>query len=87
MKLFLIVITVIFLLSISFFSVLALYVVHPRRHTLESSRGCEEKAGVFGNFDFLTSTSYLIRSHDNYELHAEFFTAPEPIFRYLMGAS
>ena len=84
MKLFLIVITVIFLLSISFFSVLALYVVHPRRHTLESSRSCEEKAGVFGNFDFLTSTSYLIRSHDNYELHAEFFTAPEPSNKYVI---
>ena len=84
MKVFLILIAVVFLLSVLFFSILAAYVVHPRRHTLESCRQVEERHGVFGDFDSLVSIPYLIRSHDGYELHAEYFTAPEASHKYVI---
>lgn len=84
MKIVLILLPVLAVLALLFFSGLAVFVVHPRRHTLESSRRAEEKHGVFGDFDSLKSIPYLIISHDGYELHAEFFSAPEPSNKYVI---
>ncbi|MBQ8813743.1 MAG: alpha/beta hydrolase [Lachnospiraceae bacterium] len=84
MNFFLILISVILFLAVLFFSALATYVVHPKRHTLESCRAEEERHGVFGDFDSLVSAPYLIQSHDGYELHAEFFAAPEPSDKYVI---
>lgn len=84
MKILFIILLVIAILAVLFFSALATYVVHPKRHTLESSRQIEEKNGLWGDFDSLESTSYLISSYDGYELHAQFFPAPAPSDRYVI---
>ena len=84
MKFALILLTILVILAILFFSGLAAFVVYPKRHTLESCRDEEERHGVFGDFDSLTSVSYLINSHDGYALHAEFFAAPETSNHYVI---
>ena len=84
MESILIVIVVFFCLSLLFFSVLATYVVHPRRYTLESCRRTEERHGVFGDFDSLPSDSYLITSQDGYPLHTQYFPAPNVSSRYVI---
>lgn len=83
MEFFLLPIIAIFLL-LTFFSALAFYVVHPKRHTLESSRACEDSQGLIGEFDTLKSTHYAISSYDGYPLSAQFVPAPEASDKYVI---
>lgn len=75
---------IILIIALVFFCGLATYVVHPRRHTLESSRACEDKQGLIGDFDTLESTHYTIISYDGYELSAQFVPAPEKSDKYVI---
>lgn len=84
MESILIVIAVFFCLSLLFFSVLATYVVHPRRYTLESCRRTEERHGVFGDFDSLPSVCYPITTCDGYSLQAQYFPAPDDSLKYVI---
>lgn len=59
-------------------------VAKPKYFSIEDAKKIEQDMGVYGNYDQLDKTDYVISSYDNYQIHATFIPSQDVTNRYVI---
>lgn len=59
-------------------------VAKPKYFSIEDAKKIEQDMGVYGNYDQLDKTDYVISSYDSYQLHATFIPSQDVTNRYVI---